>query len=299
MLISGEVTKRLTRAAAMVSLVLLVPACTAFQTPEETRLLLIENEVPAIDDPVKCLMQLGGERPVQKVGLNPDRIRVLSWNLEKGQHDDALYQLGVLSSDADIVSIQEAPLTEGIIDEFPNLPVWSFAPGYQSKDNLTGVMTLSRVAPLTHCVFTSQEPWLGTPKATSLIEFPIQGRSETVLSINLHAVNFTLTPKALDQQLRAFESLIESHSGPVFLSGDFNTWSDARMAAVEQFAADNGLSILEFDYDRRTLVFDKVLDHVLVRGIEVVESTSYEVDTSDHNALRVEMRLTELDEVSE
>ena len=122
---------------------------------------------------------------------------MLSWNVKKGEDEDSLYQLGVISSDADVVTIQEAPLGEMLTSQFPNLPSWSFAPGYKTRDDVTGVMTLSRVAPLTHCVFSSREPWLRTPKATSLTEYPLRDRSETVLAINLHGVNFTFTSRSL------------------------------------------------------------------------------------------------------
>lgn len=279
------------RAVLLVALSALLPACTSVKYQIEGQ--RFDSAVMTISDTDECVAAVSTKKLVQSVGLNPRRIRVLSWNLQKAQHDEALYQLGILSSDADIVSIQEAKLNDNITEQFPNLPAWSFGPGYATSSDVTGVMNLSKVAPLTHCVFASTEPWLGTPKATAVTEYPLRGHTATLLAINVHGVNFTFTSKALAAQLERFSAVIESHNGPIILSGDFNTWSDSRFAALEAFAAKHDLQLLEFDVDHRKTVFGKVLDHVLVRGIEVLETTSYQVDTSDHNALRVELRVTE------
>jgi endonuclease/exonuclease/phosphatase (EEP) superfamily protein YafD len=279
------------RAVLLVTLSALVPACTSVKHQIEGQ--RFDSAVVTISDPQECVAAVSAIKSVQAIGLNPRRIRILSWNLQKAQHQEALYQLGVLSSDADIVSIQEAKLNDNISEQFPNLPAWSFGPGYTTKSDVTGVMNLSKVAPLTHCVFASTEPWLRTPKATAVTEYPLRGRAATLLAINVHGVNFTFTSKSLAAQLERFSDVIENHNGPVVLSGDFNTWSNSRFVALEAFAVKHDLQLLDFDVDHRKTVFGKVLDHVLVRGIEVLDTTSYQVETSDHNALRVELRVTE------
>jgi endonuclease/exonuclease/phosphatase (EEP) superfamily protein YafD len=248
--------------------------------------------VPTISDPASCRAALLQKQAVQSVGFNLQRIRVLGWNLQKAQNSEALYQLGILSSDIDLVSLQEATLNESMLDRFPNLPAWSFGPGYRTTKNVTGVMNLSRFPALTHCVFVSTEPWLRTPKATTVTRYPLQGSSATVLLVNVHGVNFTFTARALAAQLEQFSAMLDSHDGPVVLSGDFNTWSYARLEALKSFATRHQLTLLGFDVDHRKIVFGHELDHVLVRGIEVLDTSSYEVDTSDHNALRVELRVT-------
>ncbi len=253
----------------------------------------LDSVLSTIDNPGLCAKAILANTETQTDGLNPADIRVLSWNMQKAQQTDAVYQLGLLSSDIDLVSIQEATLTDEFEQQFPNVPFWSFGPGYVTPKNVTGVMTLSDAEPLTHCVFAVTEPWLRTPKATSVIEYPLQGSATTLLFINVHGVNFTFTAKALAEQLGVLSELVREHTGPVIISGDMNTWSKARVNVLNQFATAHGMESPKFDIDYRKSVFGHPLDHVLVRGIEITDTATYEVDTSDHNALRVELRVKE------
>jgi len=289
-----QLIKMTGRAALLIGSSVLVPGCANVQTVDSgARPALASAETQTITDPLACLDSLAQRHSTSASGLNPARIRSLSWNLEKGLHSDALYQLGVLSSGIDLVVVQEAPLSEQIITQLPNFDYWSFAPGYQAKAGLTGVMTLSRSAPLTHCVFAVDEPWLGTPKAIGLTEYALRGQSQSLLVINVHAVNFTFTSEALAKQLEVFAPFVDAHQGPIVLSGDFNTWSEARLNELQAFATRHNLTVLEFEVDNRTRVFGRVLDHVLVRDVEVIDTTTMQVDTSDHNALWAEFRITE------
>jgi len=287
-----SIGRNLRRGFVIAGLSALLPACTSMPTASDTTApALAVAGVATISDPAACLEALAGPRSISDYGLNPNRIQSLSWNLEKGLHDEALYQLGVLSSSMDLVVVQEAALNNSLTGQFPNLKFWSFAPGYQSKVNLTGVMTMSRVPALTHCVFAVNEPWLGTPKATGLTEYPLKGMDTTLLVINVHAVNFTFTASALRKQLDVFAGYVDAHRGAVVLSGDFNTWSEARMKVLQDFAKAHNLKVLTFDVDHRTRVFGRALDHFLVRDVDVLDSTTFQVDTSDHNALWAEFRI--------
>ena len=67
----------------------------------------------------------------------------------------------------------------------------SFAQGYQRDQLSTGVMTASRIAPLAQCSLTHYEPWLKSPKATSITEYALQGTDNTLLVVNVHLINFT------------------------------------------------------------------------------------------------------------
>ena len=87
-------------------------------------------------------------------------------------------------------------------------------------------MTLSTSNPSLHCNLTAWEPWLGTPKATSITEYPLQDRDDRLLTINLHAVNFTLGLENFQQQFGALADVLSQHQGPVILAGDLNTWSE-------------------------------------------------------------------------
>jgi endonuclease/exonuclease/phosphatase (EEP) superfamily protein YafD len=48
-----------------------------------------------------------------------------------------------------------------------------------------------------------------------------------------------------------------------------------------------GLAAVEFEKDDRKRVFGKPLDHVYVRGLDVVAAETRETASSDHNPMRV------------
>ena len=146
-------------------------------------------------------------------------------------------------------------------------------------------MTLSRTPPISECLLSHQEPWLLTPKATGISTYRISDSPETLLVINLHAVNFTFGTSALDQQLSDASSVISQHQGPVIFSGDFNTWSTARLRLLTSLIEQLGLSALDYTDDQRKLVFGLPLDHIFVRGLRVVSSGTRPVTSSDHNPI--------------
>ena len=93
------------------------------------------------------------------------------WNIQKGSDLDWSDNLNRIGESADIVALQEAPLlNDGW--QTVNAPVdaealfHAFAPGFESRQSMTGVMTVSSALPIIQCNLSSQEPFLRTPKAT-------------------------------------------------------------------------------------------------------------------------------------
>ena len=140
-----------------------------------------------------------------------------------------------------------------------------------------------------HCQLTSWEPWLGTPKATSITEFPLRDRDERLLAINLHAVNFELNLENFHSQFDAIRNVLSNHEGPVILAGDLNTWSSDRQSLVDAFMLEHGLGSVTFEPDLRTRAFGRALDHIYVRGLQANNARVIPVTSSDHNALRVRL----------
>ena len=50
------------------------------------------------------------------------------------------------------------------------------------------------------------------------------------------------------------------------------------------------MSPVRFDEDNRKKMFGRYLDHVYVRGMDVVEATTRVVTTSDHNPMFVRLK---------
>ena len=152
-------------------------------------------------------------------------------------------------------------------------------------------MTLSTSNPSLHCNLTAWEPWLGTPKATSITEYPLHDREDRLLTINLHAVNFSLGLENFQQQFSALTDLLSQHNGPIILAGDLNTWSGKRQSLVDQFMQQHGLGAIAFEPDLRTTTFGRALDHIYVRGMRATFAKVIPVSSSDHNPLRVRLSL--------
>jgi len=226
------------------------------------------------------------QHPVSE--LDSGSIQLLNWNMQKVRHASAMDDLNALSSGTDLILIQEATLRKDLLAQ---AKFWSFAPGYRSGEEWTGVMTMSATAPLTRCNLTNIEPWLGTPKATSITEYALSGTDATLVVVNIHAVNFTFGIKEFREQLEQIPAILNEHSGPVILSGDFNTWRQKRLDIVSEVSDSLGLEAIEFEQDQRKLAFGNALDHVYVRGLSERDASTRVVSTSDHNPMMVSLSL--------
>ncbi|MCB1702396.1 MAG: endonuclease/exonuclease/phosphatase family protein [Pseudomonadales bacterium] len=217
------------------------------------------------------------------------QLDILSWNIQKSSNLGWEKDLAQLSDGVNLAFIQEASLQAGIPQVFSNPLYQAFARGYTTAEFETGVLTLSSSSPSLRCHFTSWEPWLGTPKATSVTEFPLAGRSDRLLTINLHAVNFALGLEDFRSQFQALADMLTQHEGPVILAGDLNTWSQERQLLVDAFTSEFGLAPVAFNPDLRTTVFGHALDHIYVRGMHATAAKVVPVATSDHNPLLVRL----------
>ena len=67
--------------------------------------------------------------------------------------------------------------------------------------------------------------------------------------------------------------------------------SDARKEALNHSIAGLKLQKVGFTEDKRIRVLGNALDHLLVRGLQVLESQTYPVSSSDHNPISVTLAL--------
>jgi len=218
---------------------------------------------------------------------------LLNWNVEKAQHPDLITAFAEFARGSDLIFLQEAvPLKKNQTVVEQSL-YEAFARGYVQNQIATGVLTLARVPHLVHCNITATEPWLRTPKATSVTLYPLHDSRHTLLAINLHGVNFSFGMEGYSAQLEAIAALMRPHPGPIILGGDFNTWSERRLRAVEQLAAELQLTPVPFSPDHRTTTFGNPLDHLYVRGLTWRSTEARPVSTSDHNPLFATLEQTD------
>jgi endonuclease/exonuclease/phosphatase (EEP) superfamily protein YafD len=242
----------------------------------------------AATEPSTCSFDLAQET-VQQGGELTGELEILSWNIQKASNPGWAEDLASFSQDIDLAFIQEASVQAHIPQAIPMDLYSSFAAGYTTASQATGVLTLSTGNPSVHCELTAREPWLGTPKATSITAYPLQDREDRLLAINLHAINFDLGLKSFQSQFEVLREVLANHQGPIILAGDLNTWSDERQSLVDDFLLEYGLGSVTFEPDLRTRAFGRALDHIYTRGLRANDAKVIPVSSSDHNALRVKL----------
>ncbi|HEY2818123.1 MAG TPA: endonuclease/exonuclease/phosphatase family protein [Casimicrobiaceae bacterium] len=224
--------------------------------------------------------------------LDPSAIRVLTWNIHKQGDDGWDRDLARFVAGNDLVLLQEAVLTpslRGILDAERLRFTMASSFTYENAD--IGVVSAARVSPLAACTERVVEPWLRIPKSATVSWFTLRGTTQTLAVVNVHAINFSLSVSAYRSQFESLAGALRSHAGPILFAGDLNTWTDERVAVVKETAAALGLTEITIADDRRSLFLGHQLDHVLVRGLDVVTATVFAVESSDHNPVTATLRL--------
>ena len=275
--------------ALVTAIAFISAACASTPVPESAAAMPHGNHGAGVATTVAdCQAQLGAARSLETLGLEGQGLRILSWNIKKNGSEDWASELVRLADGKDLVLIQEASLAADIPEVLPGTTHWAFAPGYSNRAGPTGVMTLSAVPVMTHCNLVTREPLLGTPKATSITQYALADTEATLVVANLHAVNFSLGLKTFRRQLEEIRDVLSVHTGPIIFSGDFNTWSLRRLDVLNDLATELELSAVGFEEDTRKRPFNHALDHILVRGLRMVEADTEAVTSSDHHALAAE-----------
>ena len=242
-------------------------------------------------DPQSCSSQLVGSNEPSIDELDSGDIRLVNWNIQKGGDPEWATDLEALQGTPNLVILQEVPFNSTAWDEFADIGHQSFAPGYRTSKAVTGVMTVSAAKPLTQCNLVSVEPWIRSAKATVITEYGLTNTDQTLLVVNIHAVNFTFGIRKFEGQIQEAISVLHNHAGPILLSGDFNTWHSRRSRALDRLADSLKLEMLSFDEDHRKRVFGHALDHIYVRGLEAIEATTADVSSSDHNPMSARLQI--------
>ena len=242
-------------------------------------------QIVSADNVKQCNTALNAARRVTTAGGLTFPLNVFSWNVHKVQQPAVLDDFGQLADTVHLMFVQEAVPSRQLPRLTDRAFVPAFVPGYVQNVTPTGVLTLSRRQHLVHCQLLALEPWLRTPKATSVTLYPLTDRQEKLLAISLHAINFTFGVSDYQNQLAALTTLIAKHEGPVIFGGDLNTWSSGRQQVLQHFTSEIGLVAVPFDPDHRVTVLGRPLDHLYVRDLSWGHTTTHKVTTSDHNPL--------------
>ncbi len=224
--------------------------------------------------------------------LDARPFRVLTWNIHK--QDDPGWQrdLADFASGSDVVLLQETaldPVLHRIVDDAGLR--WVLASSFLYQETDIGVLTATRLAPVASCTQRVVEPILRIPKSAVVTWLRIAGSRQTLAIVNVHAINFELMPYGYRAQIEALADAVAGHEGPLILAGDFNTWNDARDRVLAETVGRLGLVEIVPSDDLRKRFFGKHLDHIFVRGLEVVSTQAIVVTSSDHNPMTATLRL--------
>jgi endonuclease/exonuclease/phosphatase (EEP) superfamily protein YafD len=213
--------------------------------------------------------------------LDPDAIRVVSWNIHKESDAGWEADLARFVAGNDILLLQEVTLRDSLRETLAAGGLrWVMASSfiYQSAD--IGVLTATRTAPVASCTQRVVEPLIRLPKSAVISWLPLAGSPRTLAVANVHSINFSLSLRTYEEQLAALADTLAGHEGPIILGGDLNTWTTARMDALRDVAARLRLTEVGF-----------AVDHLLVRGLDVVASSASAVKSSDHNPAAAVLRV--------
>lgn len=231
-------------------------------------------------------------KDVQNQGLDPENIALLNWNIYKGNGDGWQKDLSSFAKSHDVMTIQEAYLDDelsGLLQT--NNFNWVMNTAFHLNGTAAGVMTVANSNAIGSCGFQNNEPIIRVPKATLVSYYNIDGYDSKLLVANIHGINFTLGVTAYREQLEQLFDSIQHHDGPMIVAGDFNSWSDDRMAEVMQLIDKLSLSSLDYSVNNKTHVFGNAIDHVFYRQLQPMNKKVWQVSSSDHNPISVTFRL--------
>ena len=213
------------------------------------------------------------------------------WNIYKQQRQNWQSALESFTQESELVLLQEASLTQGLKDYLDD-SAWKvrMANAFRFLNTPAGVMNLSHVNAKKTCAYLTMEPWLRLPKSALLSKFALSD-GQTLAVVNLHGVNFAFGLEEYKQQLESLKSVLDRHTGPIILAGDFNTWRQARITVVDNFAASLGLQGVSLRVDQRVKIMGKPLDHLYYRDLQLESAEAPKTDASDHNPIIASFKL--------
>lgn len=234
------------------------------------------------------LLQMGNARRDQ---LGPV-IRCLVWNVWKARHKHWFEDFKRLSGDRDLLLLQEAVSNAPSDTHFlsSNHLEWIMARSHRHPRS--GIETGVKTGCVAQAVVTQMhgsihsEPLVNTKKMLLQTNYAL-AKGDQLMVLNMHAINFVPKHKYI-AQMDQLAAVLDQHSGPAILAGDFNTWSTPRYASFVDVVCSADLFEAQMQRQCKIKHMNKHLDHVFYRGLALrtVESLS-NIKSSDHAPIYV------------
>ena len=244
---------------------------------------------------------------VLQTELNDTSIKVLNWNIAKKNHDKKWvrdfsnilkqYQPDIIFLQEFRLNLHEAKSAVGLTEMS-----WSFAPNFIDAYHQTysGILTATKISAIAKksIITKHHEPLVKTPKVSLLTEYPLSNKTETLLAINSHLINFVDLNK-FKTQLHELEVALSEHRGLIIFSGDFNTWNRKRAAILKLVTTRLGLTSVNFAPQEskkiKRFLLSPPLDYIFYRGLSEKKNSAKVLDriySSDHKPLLAEFSYT-------
>ncbi len=228
-------------------------------------------------------------------------LKALVWNIHAGKAANFSVELEKLSRGTHLHLFQEVDLTDELESTLlENDYLYTHANSYVSAISgaVKGVATGSVAPAQTNRMLRSTVNEFGvvSPKAVLLQTFKIEKRTQDLLVVNVHAINFVtnnLFKEHMDQVIKA----VRSHKGPVFMAGDFNTWNRERLRYLDVALSKISISRASLGQGRTRfpdlgrwfgMQLGGALDQVYTRGLTIRFSEVHAwSNSSDHKPIEV------------
>lgn len=279
--------RNLTLLLCVIFTIALITVQVIFTLPDSAKVTTISESSSAPIPELACYRN-ASPKPLDVDG----KINLLVWNIYKQNRENWQQVLGQYSQGRQLVLLQEANMT-------PDLKAWiatkmwngNQVEAFKAFDSTAGVLNLAPELPKLACAYTELEPWLRLPKSGLYATYALSNGASLAV-VNIHAVNFTFGTQEYQHQLSVLINELKHHQGPIIVAGDFNSWSESRVAVMSQVLGSIGVKEVHFSPDHRVqFVTGLALDHVFVRGLKVDKAEAPQTDASDHNPLLVELSL--------
>jgi len=219
----------------------------------------------------------------------PDTFSLLSWNVHKEMGRpafNAAFEALLRENEPELVLLQEAVLDCHTQAQFSGYN-FSAAINIDLRQKQYGVLTAAK-CPITDTLglkTSRRELHFATRKSLLVTTHPFANGSP-LTAVNLHAINFVSATVFVEEIERLIE-MLRRRTGPMIVTGDFNTWSRKRVEYMKNFARFISLESAVFENSHHIKRrFSKPLDHLYFRELECLGARA--VDTgkvSDHNPI--------------
>lgn len=222
------------------------------------------------------------------------RMKILVWNLHKGQDDTFGTEFIELAYKKDLVLGQEMLLDSNMRLVFGSFPHYFYASAtsFFIGDELyrTGLTTVSPVYPaaINYVRTVTLEPIVNSPKVTLVTRYPIKSSAKFLTVVNIHGINFVDSDSYRSELNRIYEA-IKNYPSPLIFAGDFNSWNDERNKALEEICQKLGLKEASFSPDHRMRFNRHPLDHFYFsKDLKIIEAKVEDFYRgSDHKPLEL------------